>query len=341
MILDLIEGRKTGRTPVWFMRQAGRFLPGYRKLREKYGFLQMCETPELAAEATLLPLKTLDFDAAILFSDILIPAWKMGMKLSYTGEGPKLEPAVASLRDVEALAVPAPEEYRAAGEAVKTVLAGLPKGKDLIGFSAAPYTLLTYMTGGAPGKRAGAAGKSAAPPEVFPALMSKLEAVIINCARAQIKAGVKIFQLFDTWAGNLSAEEYARSVMPGTARIISALKKDGVKVIYFAKDAWHLMGDVRNIPGIDVVSADAGHTLAQYDARLGGRFILQGNLDPAVLLGSREEMKAEIDRILAEGGKLKGHIFNLGHGVRPDTPPDNARFAVDRIHKSFCRRIFS
>lgn len=335
MILDLLEGRKPPRTPVWFMRQAGRFLPSYRKLREKYTFLELCDTPELAARVTLLPLAELDLDAAIIFSDILIPAQRMGLKLSYTEKGPLLEPAVRTLPDLRALHVPVPEEYPATAGAVKAALAQLPAGKDLIGFSAAPYTLLTYVTDGAKaGKDSPSADLPAKEPELFAALMGMLEDVVLNYSLAQIRSGVKVFQLFDTWAANLDARVYADGVAPGIGRIAEALAAEGAKVIYFAKDAWHLMDSVRELPGVSAVSAGAARSLAAYDEKLEGRFALQGNLDPRVLLGPRELIAAEVDRIMREGRSLKGHIFNLGHGILPETPVENVRFAADRAHRA-------
>ncbi len=333
MIPDLLEGRAQARTPVWFMRQAGRFLPSYRKLREKHSFLELCDTPELAARVTMLPLAELDLDAAIIFSDILIPAQRMGLKLSYTDKGPLLEPPVRALQDLRALHVPVPEEYPATAGAVRAALSQLPPGKDLIGFSAAPYTLLTYI---ADGMKAGADSPSAGlpekAPELFEALLGMLEDVIRNYSLAQVRAGARVFQLFDTWAGNLDTQVYAASVAPRIGRIAEALSAEGAKVIYFAKDAWHLMDSVRGLPGVAAVSAGAARTLTDYDEKLGGRFALQGNLDPRVLLGPQKLIAAEVDRIMKEGRALKGHIFNLGHGILPETPVENVRFAADRAH---------
>lgn len=330
MILKLLEGGKTAYTPVWFMRQAGRYMKEYRDLKEKHSFLEMCKTPELAAEVTLQPLKKINFDAAIMFSDILIPAEKMGQKLVYA-PGPVLSPPVNNMEEVERLKVPSRDEYGFTKELIKKVLAGLPPGKDLIGFAGAPLTMLAYMMEGK-SKTDFSTVKKAAGTEFFSAAIKKVSSAIIEYSAAQAEAGIKVFQLFDTWAGILEPAQFQKHVMPYLQETITGIKASGMKIIYFFKDGARMADTVKNLTGVDAFSVDSSDTLDSFDKKFGKKFILQGNLAPKILLADRETIKKEIDKVLKSAAGLKGHIFNLGHGVLPATPEDNVKFTVDYIH---------
>ena len=331
MLIDLIDGKGTPHTPVWFMRQAGRYMSSYRKLKEKYNFLQLCKTPELAARVTLSPIEEFAYDAAILFSDILIPFEPMGLDLSYN-PSPFISNPIRARNDLKRLRIPNCNEYEFIQETIKIILGELNGKKDLIGFSAAPFTLVTYMIEGR-AKSDFSILNSIKNDEFFSELVKIATQTLINYAQAQIEAGIKIFQIFDTWAGLLSKNEYEKLMVEELNKIIDFLHKHGVKVIYFFKDGFHLIEEVRKL-NCDVISVDSSHTLLEFDELLGKNYILQGNLDSKILFEKPLAIKKEVDRILKEGKSLTGHIFNLGHGILPDTPISNVKFIIDYIHEN-------
>jgi len=317
------------RVPVWMMRQAGRYLPEYQAVRAKHSFLEICKTPELAAEVSLQPYRVVGVDAIIVFSDILIVAEAMGMPLDVPDSGPVLSnpvrdrAAVRALRDFD----PA-RETRFVGDAIRAICAEAGPDVPVIGFAAAPWTLACYMI---EGKTRGDISRAKAmlrdEPQVVRELLGRIAVATTSYLRAQIEAGACVIQLFDTWAGELSDEEYRAFELPATAQIIEALANTRVPRILFAKgSSRHL--DAMAETGADVLSIDWNTDLTVARSRLGERVALQGNIDPAILLGAREGVCAAArDAVEKTGGA--GHILNLGHGILPNTPVENARAFVE------------
>ncbi len=329
MILDVIEGRKIDHSPVWFMRQAGRYMAQYRAIKEKHTFLDMCKTPDLAAEVTLQPVKKFGFDAAIIFSDILLPLERMGFGLEFN-PGPVIKGSVETKADVDKLKIPGEKDFDFLAQAIRLVTASLPAEKEVIGFCGAPFTLFAYIMKEKHGIGFEGALKMK-DSAVYAPLMEKVTEAVINCALAQVKAGVKVFQIFDTWAGLLEPGFYGEHSAPYVDKIAGRIKAAGARVIYFFKNGWGLAEAVGKLENIDVLSVDSSMTLAEFNRRTGNKFILQGNLDPAVLLKNKDGIKNGIDAVLADSRGLKGHIFNLGHGVIKETPEENVMFAVEYI----------
>jgi uroporphyrinogen decarboxylase len=321
-------------TPVWIMRQAGRYLPQYRATRAKAGdFLSLCKTPDLACEVTLQPIEFLGVDAAILFSDILIPVEAMGIPLSFEeGEGPKLE-AVRSCEEMARLHVPDPnDETGFVMEAVRTIRRELSGRVPLIGFSGAPFTLASYVVEGGTSKTfRHVLAWLYADPAGFGSLLELLADTVIAYCSAQVEAGVQALQLFDTWAGVLSRRQYREVALPATVKVASALKRLDVPIILYVKGSAPFVEEMV-AAGVDVISMDWRVSLAEASERTRGAVALQGNLDPMTLFAPRDVIERETARVLSEAPAL-GHIFNLGHGIQPDTPPEAARFLVEAVHR--------
>jgi uroporphyrinogen decarboxylase len=315
-------------TPVWFMRQAGRYMPEYRKLREKHPILEVCMTPELAAEVTLQPIRKFPgLDAAIIFSDILVLVRPMGIRVEFVkGEGPEIQNPVASEADVAALRDPDVErELRPVYDAIRLVKREL--SVPLLGFAGAPFTLASYLVEGGPSKdyaRTKAMMKTAA----WPRLMTKLADAVTAHLRAQAAAGADAVQLFDSWVGNLTADEYRERVLPYSRRILGAA---GVPTIHFGTQTAHLLELMREAGGT-VSGVDWRIPLDDAWRRLGD-VAVQGNLDPRAMLLPREELLAKVDDVLARAAGRPGHIFNLGHGIVPETPMENVQAVIDRVHE--------
>lgn len=337
--LRACRGEPARRTPVWLMRQAGRYMEHYRGLRAKLSFLELCRSPEAAAEAALYAREWLDVDAAIVFSDILIVLEALGVGLRFEGDGPKLTPlagpsAVAALRDPLAAAA----DLGYAHEAVRRTVAGLPADIPCIGFAGAPFTLAAYAVEGG-GSRQFAKAKAFMYRE--PAAWHRLGATIAACiaehANRQVAAGATAIQFFDSWAGCLSRPDYQEYALPHLRAAVQAVVP-GVPVIVFGAATGHLL-DLMASTGADVVGVDTGAALdAGWDMAGGpGRVAIQGNLDPAVLLAPSAVMRARTDRVLAEAGGRPGHIFNLGHGIIKETPPEMARELVAYVHERTAR----
>lgn len=330
----------TDATPVWFMRQAGRYMPEYRAIREKVSMLDAIRTPAIAQEITLQPIKAFDLDAAILFSDILIPLIPMGIDLDFIkGEGPQINTPIRSLADVQKLAVPpAAETMPFIAEAVRGITAELaPKNIPLIGFCGAPFTLASYAIEGGGSKnyeRTKTMLWNA--PEVWSAFMEKLVPALIDYLRLQIEAGVSVVQIFDSWAGALSPMDYARSVAPYTRRLIQAAQALGVPVIYFSTGTGTFLDQISGLCS-DVVSVDWRIGLDRAWRELGTEKAIQGNLDPVLLFAEWPVVKNAVDEILTQVGGRPGHIFNLGHGILPGTPVDTVRRLADYVHEQTAR----
>jgi uroporphyrinogen decarboxylase len=330
--LDACRGLPVDRTPVWLMRQAGRYLPEYRRIRGTCSFLELCKTPELAAEVTIQPVDILNVDAAILFSDILIPIEPMGMKLDFV-PGPVFENPVRSMADVERLRIPVMEEdVPFVLDTIRMLRRELEGRVPLIGFGGAPFTLACYMVEGK-GSRDFAELKKMmyCAPEVYAALMEKVSAMLEAYLGAQIAAGAQAIQVFDTWGGILSPADYERFILPYTQRVIAGLG-DRVPVIHFVKGAGTMLKSVGRCGGA-VIGLDWHVNLGTARDLLGPGTAVQGNLDPTVLYGPEPLIEAEVQRILNENNGRPGHIFNLGHGILPDIPPEHAMYMVECVHR--------
>lgn len=330
--LDVLHGRRPDTTPVWIMRQAGRYLPEYRELRARHDFLEMCRTPELAAEVTLQPLRRFPLDAAILFSDILIPLAGMGQGLAFhEGEGPRLEP-VRTEADLAALDPGRVPEANAFVPAAIRLLQGELAGRaPLIGFAGAPFTLACYaVEGGGSHNFRWVKGMMFEAPELFHRLMETITRALEHYIGAQLAAGVDAFQLFDTWGGVLARPHYEAFALPYVKRLLAAVAAASVPAIYFVLDGAHLL-DLVDGAGAPALGLDWRTPLADVRARVGPDRVLQGNLDTAVLYGTPEALRRETAAVIAGAGER--HVFNLGHGVWPDAPVDMVARLVDLVHE--------
>ena len=332
--------RQPGRhTPVWVMRQAGRYLPEYRALRAEHTFLEMMRTPALAAEVTLQPIRRFPLDAAILFADIMTPLDGLGLGLDFA-PGPVLERPVRSAADVEALAWrPAVEAVPHVLETVRTVIHELPDEVPLIGFAGAPWTLFCYLVEGK-GSKSFVTAKSFlhAQPEAAARLLDKLADLTIDYASAQVEAGARAIMLFDSWAGLLGPDDYRRFALPAVRRILEALGALGAPRIYFPNQGATLLEDVATLP-VEVVGIDWRLPLSRARRILGPGMAVQGNLDPAALFAPRAALAAAIDRVIEEVGPAPGHVFNLGHGIESTTDPDQLAFLVEHVHARTAREV--
>jgi uroporphyrinogen decarboxylase len=331
--LAACHGQPTSYTPVWLMRQAGRYLEEYRKLRAKHGFLELCKNPDLAAEITLLPVEKLRVDAAILFADILLILEPMGVGLEYAnGDGPVIHRPVRSSKDVDGLKeFDVERELEFVYRAVKKIHRELGNRVPLIGFAGAPFTLASYLIEGG-GSRNYIHTKKLfySAPEVWKRLMERLAKVIAAYLNCQIAAGAQAVQLFDSWAGCLTPNDYEHFVQPYTKAVIDAVTP-GVPVINFSTCTAGLLKQIRASGG-NVIAIDWRVNLDEAWAAVGHDVALQGNLDPVALFSSPKEIKGRVGEILRRAGRMPGHIFNLGHGVLPDTPLDHVIAMVEAVH---------
>lgn len=320
------------------MRQAGRYLPEYREVRAKTTFLGLCKTPELAAEVTVQPIRRFGLDAAIIFSDILVPVEAMGMELVFD-EGPSLPQPLKSMADVERLRVPDPTEtMRFVMDAIGLVRRELPE-TPLIGFAGAPFTLASYMIEGGGSKNfEKTKALMYAEPRTWRELSSRIARTIAKHLLAQIEAGADAVQIFDSWAGQLSRDDYLSYALPYTIEVIDELKSAGVPIILFAKGVHSCFPELSR-SGAHVLGVDWTSTLDRVGAEVEGRVVLQGNLDPVALFGPISHIERQAQRILNEARGLKGHIFNLGHGILPPTKPEHLGALVDCVHREGVTRV--
>ncbi len=327
-------------TPVWMMRQAGRYLPEYRATREKAGdFMGLCSNPELACEVTLQPLERYPLDAAILFSDILTIPDAMGLGLYFEpGEGPRFRKAVRTAKDIEALpVVNAEADLGYVIDAVKTIRRELAGRVPLIGFSGSPWTLATYMIEGGSSKDFRRAKTLLYDqPELAHLLLDKLADSVIDYLNAQIRAGAQVVQIFDSWGGALSHDAYRTFSLAPMVKIIDGLicQNEGRKVpiILFTKGGGQWLEAMAEA-GADCLGLDWTTDIGTARARVGSKVALQGNMDPAVLYAGPDRIRREVGRILASYGKGTGHVFNLGHGITPEVDPDRAAVFFDAVHE--------
>lgn len=321
-------------TPVWFMRQAGRYMAEYRAIREKYSLIEICQHPELAAEVTLQPVRTLGVDAAILFADILLPAIPLGVGLEFAkGDGPVLQNPIRTMEDVKNLRPVTPEtDLGYVMDAIR-LLRGPLNGVPLIGFCGAPFTVASYLIeGGSSREFLKTKTMMYAAPEVWHALMEKLSAVLSDYLVAQIRAGAQAVQVFDSWVGALNPSDYEAFVLPYSQRVLTAAKAEGVPVIHFGTNTATLLPLMKRAGG-DVIGLDWRIPLDDGWRILGGDVAVQGNLDPAMLFAPRGEIKKRVQDILKRANGRPGHIFNLGHGILQHTPVDNVKAVVEMVHE--------
>ncbi len=321
-------------TPVWFMRQAGRYMPEYRLIREKYTLIEICQHPELAAEVTLQPVRALAVDAAILFADILLPAIPLGVGLEFaSGEGPILQNPVHTLDDVRRLRPVDPEtDLGYVLDAIR-FLRGELKDTPLIGFCGAPFTVASYLVeGGASREFLKTKTMMYANPQTWHALMDKLSSVLTDYLLAQIRAGAQAVQVFDSWVGALSPADYATFVLPYSQRVLKAAEAKGVPVIHFGTNAATLLPLMKQAGG-DVLGLDWRIPLDQGWQIIGHDCAVQGNLDPAALFAPLPELRKRVHDILRRADGRPGHIFNLGHGILQNTPVDHVKAVVDMVHQ--------
>ncbi len=339
-LVEAAFGRKPARYPVWFMRQAGRYLPEYREVRSKVDFTTLCQSPKLAAEVTIQPLRRFDLDAAIIFSDILIPAVGMGQALTFDkGEGPVLSNPVRSLPDLKNLKRPdAERDLGYVGEAIALTKAQLQPGQTMIGFAGAPFTVASYMIEGQ-GSKTFTEVKRLLFKDLptFKALLEHIGDVTIDYLKMQVKSGADALMLFDTWAGMLTGPDYREHVFPVTKRVITEARKNGVPVTYFPGQGADRLYEISGLE-VDVISVDwrTRITNAQQILKSQGLNVtLQGNLDPQQLIAPEEIVRQKVRDIVAEVKKVapRGHIFNVGHGLLPHTPPESLGWVVDELHK--------
>ncbi len=335
-MLSACHRQKTDATPIWLMRQAGRYMEEYRHLRRSYGILEIIKNPELACEVTMQPLNAFDLDAAIIFADILPPLEGMGLELEFVkGEGPLIHNPVRTPADVDNLRTPQPEESLAFTLEAIHLASGELAGRriPLIGFSGAPFTLASYaIEGGSSRNYRHAKGLMMGQPAVWRRLMEKLSQMVGEYLLAQAQSGAQILQLFDSWVGALSPADYRDLVMPYSRQAIEIARQGGVPVIHFGTNTNGMLELIRDA-GSDVTGVDWRIDLDTAWQRLGPDTAIQGNLDPLALLAPWPELKSRARRVLDQANGRPGHIFNLGHGILPQTPVDNVRRLVDFVHE--------
>ena len=339
-LLRALAREPVDRTPVWFMRQAGRYLPEYRATRARAGsFLTLCSTPDLACEVTLQPLRRFALDAAILFSDILTIPWVMGLGLEFVeGEGPRFRSPVRAPADIDRLGVPDPEdELGFVMDAIRTVRRELDGGVPLIGFAGSPWTLATYMIeGGSSRDFARAKNLLIEHPREMHRLLDLLATATVGYLTAQVRAGAQALMIFDTWGGVLTTPAYREFSLDYMRRIVEQIPRkhesSAVPLVLFTKGGGGWIESIAQ-SGCDAIGLDWTVDLGSARERVGTRVALQGNLDPATLLASPARIREEVRRILAEYGAGAGHVFNLGHGITPNVDPEHVGACVDAVHE--------
>jgi uroporphyrinogen decarboxylase len=333
LFIRACKRQKVDRTPVWIMRQAGRYLPEYRAVREKYDFLTMCKTPELAAEVTIQPVDIIGVDAAIIFSDILVIPEAMGMHLEmYEGRGPVFPEPIRTNDDAAKLKNINPyDDLNYVIKTIKLVKNELNGKVPVIGFSGSPWTLLTYMVEGHGSKSFSKVKKMMYNnPELAHNLLDKISDAVADYLNAQIATGVDAVQIFDTWAGILTPRDFLIFSLAYVSKIISRIKRDGQPVIYFPKGVHYRTRKVGDC-GADVIGLDWTMDVSKTRDKIGKKCAIQGNLDPTVLYAEKNFIRREVRKVLENYGPGEGHIFNLGHGILPDINPDNAKAMVEFV----------
>lgn len=321
-------------TPVWFMRQAGRYMPEYQAVRASHSILEVCKTPELAAQVTLQPVERFPVDAAIIFADILLPLEPMGIRFEFAeGEGPIIQNPIRDRADVERLQVSDGSALAYVGDSIKQARKALSGRVPLIGFAGAPFTLASYAIEGGGSKQYLVTKQFMyREPEAWHRLMDKLARVVTNYLQLQIQAGAQAVQLFDSWVGCLSPGDYEEYVLPHVQLIFEGVKQEGVPLIHFGTGTAALLRLMRKAGG-DVIGVDWRVHLDDAWATIGYDVAIQGNLDPVSLFAPLHEIERRVEDILRRAGGRPGHIFNLGHGVLPNTPMEQVAATVELVHK--------
>jgi uroporphyrinogen decarboxylase len=322
------------RTPVWFLRQAGRYMPEYQAVRKHHSLLEICRTPALAAEVTITAAEKLGVDAAIIFADLLLPFTPMGLDFEFVaGEGPVVHHPVRTAADVAALRTDCTADLGYVAEALKLVVAHFSQGLGIIGFCGAPFTLASYMIEGGSSRHFLETRRFLyREPQSWQDLMEKLVTVLTDFAAQQVEAGADVIQIFDSWVGSLGVSDYREFVLPVTTRLVRAVQALGVPVIYFGVDTATLLPSMRET-GADVLGIDWRIPLDVAWKTLGHYCAIQGNLDPVTLFADTALIDRRVREVLDAAAGLPGHIFNLGHGILPDTPVENVQRVVTIVRE--------
>src|SRR5580700_8773169 len=328
------KAQPVDRTPVWFMRQAGRYMAEYRAVRKQYSLIEICKKPELAAEVTITAAETLGVDAAIIFADLLLPLEVMGLPFRFeAGEGPVIDKPVRDAKDIARLRTDKAAELGYVSEAIRLVCKHFGDRLPMIGFCGAPFTLASYMIEGGGSRNYVHTKKMMySSPAAWDELMTKLVAVASEYAAEQVRAGADAIQIFDSWVGCLSVEDYRRYVLPRTTELVKKLQATGAPVIYFGTDTATLLPSMQET-GADVIGLDWRIPLDEGWAKLGDKKAVQGNLDPVLLFAGWPELKSRAEDILRRAAARPGHIFNLGHGILPETPVENVKALVNFVQE--------
>jgi uroporphyrinogen decarboxylase len=337
VFVSAARGERPERVPVWIMRQAGRYLPGYQRIRERFSFLEVAKTPELAAEVSIEPFHLLGVDAVIVFSDILIVAEAMGLPLEINDDGPKLGNPVRDRKAFESLREFDPSRStRFVGDAIRAIRFSVGADIPVLGFAAAPWTLACYMVEGRTrGDISTFKQMMYAEPALLHELLDKIARATAPYLKMQLEAGATAVQLFDSWAGELSLPDYQSFALPATQKLIAEIRAGSAPVILYAKNGAHLLPALAR-SGAAVLSVDWRTDLADARAQLGRKIALQGNVDPAALLGPPEGIRHAVHEAIGKTGGI-GHILNLGHGILPQTPVENARTFVNAAREFSAR----
>jgi len=321
------------RTPIWLMRQAGRYMAEYRAVRKQYSLIEICKKPEIAAEVTITAAEILGVDAAIIFADLLLPLEVMGLPFHFSaGEGPVVESPIRDAAAVSALRVDRAADLGYVSEAVRLVCKHFGSKLPVIGFCGAPFTLASYMIEGGGSRNYIHTKKLMYSSPAWDELLGKLVAVTSAYAVKQVRAGADVIQIFDSWVGCLSADDYRAHVLPRTTELVRAVQKAGVPVIYFGTDTASLLPSMKET-GSEVIGIDWRTPLDDGWRALGMKGAVQGNLDPVLLFADWEKVKAGAVNVLSRAGGRPGHIFNLGHGILPETPVENVKELVKFVQK--------
>jgi len=332
--LDACRRRPTDVRPVWFMRQAGRYMKQYREIRSHHGILEICKRPDLAAQVTLQPVEILDVDAAIIFADLLLPVEPMGLKLRFAaGEGPVIDNPVRTSSDIDSLSISNTDELGYVGETIQNVVKALAGRVPVIGFVGAPFTMASYMIEGGPSRTFVKTKQMMYRDEtLWRRLMGKLVDVLGAFGVLQVAAGARIIQVFDSWVGALGPDDYVRFVAPYSRALIERIRAAGVPVIHFGTGAAGFFRELHAAGG-DVMGVDWRINIDQAWMDISYRSAVQGNLDPAVLMAPLPEIRARVFELLKRTGSRPGHIFNLGHGILPETPVENVKACVEIVRE--------
>ena len=332
--LEACRRRPTDVRPVWFMRQAGRYMKQYRDIRAKHGILEICKRPDLAAQVTLQPVEILDVDAAIIFADLLLPVEPMGLKLRFApGEGPVIDNPVRTSSDIDSLSISNTDDLGYVGESIQMVSKALAGRVPVIGFVGAPFTMASYMIEGGPSRNFIRTKQMMYRDEtLWRRLMGKLVDVLGAFGVLQVAAGARIIQVFDSWVGALGPDDYVRFVAPYSRALIERIRSAGVPVIHFGTGAAGFFRELHAAGG-DVMGVDWRINIDQAWMDISYRSAVQGNLDPAALFAPIPELRMRIHELLRRTGSRPGHIFNLGHGILPETPVENVKACVEIVRE--------